>query len=88
MSGGHFEYQEYKIDEIAESIDHYIDGTGEEDESANACGFKPETLEELKTAIAILRKAYIYAKRIDYLLSGDDGEESFHRRLKEELSKL
>lgn len=30
----------------------------------------------------------IYTQRIDWLLSGDDGEESFHSRLKEELDKL
>jgi len=33
----------------------------------------------------VLRKAAIYAQRIDWLLSGDDGEESFLERLKEEL---
>ena len=32
--------------------------------------------------------AAIYAQRIDWLLSGDDGEESFKRRLKEELDEL
>jgi len=35
--------------------------------------------------VEILKKAKIYAQRVDYLLSGDDGEESFLRRLKEEL---
>lgn len=34
------------------------------------------------------KKAYIYAQRIDWLLSGDDGEKSFHKRLKEELQQL
>ena len=37
--------------------------------------------------IDILRRAEIYAQRVDYLISGDDGEESFHSRLKEELEK-
>jgi len=36
----------------------------------------------------MLKKAQIYAQRIDYLISGDDGEESFRERLKEELDKL
>ena len=36
----------------------------------------------------ILKQAEIYAQRIDWLLSGDDGEESFHERLKEELEEL
>ena len=45
-------------------------------------------IEEFKTGVEILKKAYIYANRIDYLLCGDDEEESFISRLKEDLNKL
>jgi len=38
--------------------------------------------------LAILRQAHVYAQRIDWLVSGDDGEDSFHRRLKHDLEKL
>ena len=48
----------------------------------------PEILEELKKGVKILKTAAIYAQRIDWLLSGDDGEESFKERLKEELDEL
>ena len=48
----------------------------------------PEVLEEFKKGLKILKTAAIYAQRIDWLLSGDDGEESFKRRLKEELDEL
>ena len=54
----------------------------------NPFDYNKETIKELKKGLAILRKAYIYAQRIDWLLSGDDGEESFHKRLKEELDNL
>ena len=47
-----------------------------------------EVLEEFKKGLKILKKAAIYAQRIDWLLSGDDGEDSFKRRLKEELDEL
>ena len=47
-----------------------------------------EVLEEFKKGLEILKKAAIYAQRIDWLLSGDDGEDSFKRRLKEELDEL
>ena len=47
-----------------------------------------ETLQEFRRGISILKRARIYAQRIDWLLSGDDGEESFHKRLKEKLDKL
>lgn len=48
----------------------------------------PEVVEEFKKGLKILKTAAIYAQRIDWLLSGDDGEESFKRRLKEELDEL
>ena len=54
----------------------------------NSFDYNKETIKELKKGLAILRKAYIYAQRIDWLLSGDDGEESFHKRLKKELDNL
>ena len=51
-------------------------------------GYTEETLQEFRRGIAVLKRAIVYAQRIDWLLSGDDGEESFHKRLKEELEKL
>ena len=54
----------------------------------NESEFSKETLAELKKAVHILKQAEIYAQRIDWLLSGDDGEENFHERLKEELEEL
>lgn len=54
----------------------------------NRYEYSEETIVEFKKGIDILRRAYIYAQRIDWLLSGDDREESFHERLKEELDEL
>ena len=112
MSGGHFDYNQYRIDDIANSIEDYIYGHSLEQEDIghyiqdneikneekeyiiknkhtlpNRREYSEETIEEFKKGLDILRKAYIYAQRIDYLLSGDDGEESFHKRLKEDLEK-
>lgn len=50
--------------------------------------YPDEVIEEFKKGVEMLRKAHVYAQRIDWLISGDDGEESFHERLKEDLSKL
>ena len=50
--------------------------------------YSDETIAEFRNGIEALKKAYVYAQRIDWLLSGDDGEESFHERLKEELQQL
>ena len=46
------------------------------------------TLRRMEEAVYALRRAAIYAQRTDYLLSGDDGEESFEERLKKELAEL
>jgi hypothetical protein len=48
----------------------------------------PEIVEEFKKGLKILKMASIYAHRIDWLLSGDDGEDSFKKRLKENLDEL
>lgn len=54
----------------------------------NRDGYTEETLAEFRKGIEIMKQAGVYAQRIDWLLSGDDGEESFHERLKEDLEKL
>lgn len=50
--------------------------------------YPDDIINEFKNAVYILKKAYIYAQRIDYLLASDDGEDNFRKRLKEELKEL
>lgn len=113
MSGGHFDYAQYRITDIYTSIEDYMDGHElDEDEVRdyindrwlddeekdyihkhhhtipNPYGYTEETLSEFRKAVEVLKKAEVYAQRIDWLLSGDDGENSFHKRLKEDLNKL
>lgn len=92
MSGGHFDYDQYKILNIIETIESIIhrNDSEEEDDWGDSIGrnYSEETIEEFKKAIDLMRKAYVYAQRIDWLLEGDDGENTFHRRLKEDLEKL
>jgi hypothetical protein len=57
-------------------------------EDLNHYKYSDEVIEEFKKGVEILRKAHVYAQRIDWLISCDDSEESFHKRLKEDLSKL
>ena len=47
-----------------------------------------KTIDIMKRAVYVLRMAYIYAKRVDWMLSGDDGEESLAKRLEEDLQAL
>ena len=79
MSGGHFDYNQHRISEIADDVEQLILSNTE---------YSEETIAEFRKGLDALNKAVIYAQRIDWLVSGDDGEESFHRRLSEEMGKL
>ena len=47
-----------------------------------------ETYKQFKDAVRYLEIAYIYVHRVDWLVSGDDGEVEFHKRLAKDLKKL
>ena len=42
----------------------------------------------ISNGLDYLNLAGIYTKRLDWLFSGDDGEDRFFKRLKEELDKF
>jgi hypothetical protein len=92
MSGGHFQYKQWEIGNIADEVEQLIltNDSEEKDEWGDRKGYhySPETIEEFKKGLVLLRQAYVYAQRIDWLVCGDDGEDSFHNRLKFELEKL
>ena len=98
MSGGHFEYSQYRITDIYDTIESEIKQNNKvipnnERDSWVKPGSKysewsDKTIKEFKKGVELLKKAQVYAQRIDWLLSGNDGEESFHERLKEELNNL
>ena len=87
MSGGHFYHKQYEIGMIAESIQSIIDRETDPQDGAFNYNFSAKTLGEFRNAVIFLKLGAIYAQRIDWLLSGDDCEETFHRRLAEELKK-
>lgn len=92
MSGGHFEYNQWKIREIVEQLEKDISDiknqTSDRGEGFPWFKVDDEILSEFEKGLNYLKLAYIYAQRIDWLMSGDDGENSFKERLKEELEKL
>lgn len=63
----------------------YLDEDGQEIYQPE---YTEETINELKKAVRTLRMANVYAQRIDWLICGDDGEESFHERLAEALANI
>ena len=105
MSGGAFDYNQYKIREIWEDIQQKLDNQGKEKSKEDLKYYPEEYLEKypedrfnlvysddvqqiFKEGIEILKKAEIYAQRIDWYLSGDDGEESLVSRLQSDLDEL
>jgi len=91
MSGGHFQGNQYRIKEIADEIENIIlhndstelDGSG----YRIGAGYPPEIIAKFKEGLEYLTKAQIYAQRIDWLVSGDDGEETFLKRLESDLEE-
>lgn len=81
MSGGYFDYQQYNIGNIIDSLERVLDNPERYD-------FSDYTLECFRDALLVLNESLIYTQRIDWLLSGDDSEETFHKRLVEDLTKV
>ena len=100
MSGGHFDYAQYRINDIVNDIEQIIANNNLEIAEGNKpkddWGFDehsyyeypPHIIEEFKNAVKYLKIAQVYAQRVDWLVSGDDGEESFITRLAEDLKEL
>jgi hypothetical protein len=92
MSGGHFNYKQHVMLDMADDIGSEIltNDSTEKNEWGNNIGshYSPETIAEFEKAVKALKLAYVYAQRIDWLLSGDDGEDSFHKRLQAQLKEL
>lgn len=102
MSGGAFEYSQYKIRLIWKEIQQKLDNQGQEKqvqffEKEYYEKYPEQRFEEVyredvqqifKDGIEALKKAEVYAQRIDWFLSGDDGEDSLVSRLKSDLEKL
>ena len=50
--------------------------------------YPKEVQDKFKEAVKALKTAFVYAQRVDYLLEGDDGEETFLEKLSQELNDL
>ena len=79
MSGGHFDYRQYHIEQIAEILQQDLNENDYVREEFSI-SFMEETLELLKDVAARVHA-------LDYLLAGDIGEEDlieYYERRKEE----
>ena len=81
MSGGMFEYDQYRINDMIDKIEKEMQNPSDYVED------KELFIITCKEAIKSLKIAFVFAHRIDWFLSGDDGEDSFYKRLREDLEK-
>ncbi|WP_285827151.1 hypothetical protein [Bacteroides acidifaciens] len=61
--------------------DHYL-------YEADVLELSDETIDAMKEAYRQIRIAEIYAERVDWMMSGDDSEECFRERIKEDLTEF
>lgn len=86
MSGGHFNdcgYDYYKVSQFADELESEIENNFFKDDWGYFPGFKEEVVEVLKAQLPKLREVAAIMKHIDYLYSGDYGEETFLQRMKQ-----
>lgn len=95
MSGGAFNYMQNNLNEIADQIEQRMSRNGQtvirddyfESRTYTYEHYTEETLAKFQQAIDTLREGAIMAQRIDWLLSCDDGEDSFHERWNQEITQ-
>lgn len=57
-------------------------------DDADVLELSDETINVMKEAYRQIRIAEIYATRVDWMMSGDDSEENFRERIKEDLAEF
>jgi hypothetical protein len=82
MSGGYFDYKQYRISEIADDIERVVKHNDIE------FNYNPEIIAKFTEAIKQLRAAQLYARKIDWLLSGDINEDEFLQGLAQDLKYI
>lgn len=94
MSGGTFDYKQYQINDIIEDMESFkikLNKKDNNDEEFSLNEYVEDHIrfeKELDNALEVLKKAKIYVQRIDWFIAGDDGEESFYKRLKEDMKEI
>lgn len=86
MSGGHFNYVQCRFKEVAKELDELINPAP--DSENFHVEYSQETLRQFEIAKKFIEISAVYLQRIDWLVSGDDGEDTFHERLRDGLSEL
>ena len=97
MSGGYFNdcgYDYYKVEQFADELEEEIQNNNKPNEYGYTNNYSPETIKYLRKQLRQMRKVSEIMRHIDYLYSGDHGEDSFMSCVKgvekkwEEIEKI
>lgn len=86
MSGGHFNLTARDLENLSEELGEIpmYNRPGQED----YYDFSGDTLERIAFASKLVYIAAKMLERVDYLVCGDDSEETFHKLWEDEVSPL
>ena len=90
MSGGHFndnDYVYYKVAQFADELEQEIASNNTVNEYGDKYNFDPDVINYLEAQIPKLRKMAEIMRAVDYLYSGDHGDDSFLLLVKEVEAK-
>lgn len=90
MSGGHFcdnSYPYYKVSQFADELEQEIATNNTVNEYGDKYNFDPDVIDYLEAQIPNLRKMAEIMRAVDYLYSGDCGDDGFLLRVKEVEAK-
>ena len=83
MSGGYYSHTDYTVGEFADSLRKAIAKTRRKEEYYDY--YSDDFLNEMITAYNMARELKLRLHRIDWVLSGDDGEDNYFKRLPNEM---
>ena len=84
MSGGHFgDYDYYKVHQFADELEVEIHNNNKPDEYGYVKNYSPETIKYLRKQLRLMRYTAEIMRHVDYLYSGDHGEDTFMIRVKD-----
>lgn len=93
MSGGHYDYKCFEVSQFAEMVDMTIRERTEDREVDHGGYIEKRTalpkplLDKMQVFVDVMRKCAEMAKDIEWMMSGDTGEEGTDRRLHNMLTE-
>lgn len=76
-----------ELQELKDSSFRWYAGNEIDDKDKFHYKYPDDIIAEFKNAVHHLKMAQIYTQRIDWMVSGDDSEDSFRKRLKEDIEE-